>query len=413
MTRSQGLSTKSAPETLARHPSAEFGYDMYSTMSTSSSHYPTSSAHRTASNGNYTASPAPRPSRKRRRDPLPKLVEQVVEYEPSEYVTAISENADSTTTNPALLAHGLPANYQDSTHLSVATAPMLDRSYSYDSSSSPSTPATALTDASTLSSQMMSRNGSIASTQSAVNNSFIQAVDMLRFNSNMSNFSFTGGDSKTPYDVSADFSDEGLGAFTSSHQSDQKYLVAHDGQDLDLDISPTSTFSFSSAPNSASFSSQLSPSSDTTLVVQNSWSSQSSDSDSSTSQSRSSRRHQEQIQRANNCPIAPKVDSSKKSAPMVRVESSDGSVQVKALISRKTPYQRPQHPKLFCPYCKDHPDGFRGEHELQRHTNRAHPSGIRKVWICEDICGNGEFLANCKACRTEKRYGAYYNAAAQ
>lgn len=406
MTRSGGLSIQSAPETLSRSPSHAFGHGMYSTMSTSSSRYPTPSAYRTETDGNYTASPATRASRKRHRHQLPK----VTEYDPSVYVATISEDTGLTTTNPAFLAHGLPANgYPDRSRLSVTTAPMLDRSYSFDSSSTPSTPA--ITEASTLSSQEMSRNGSIVSTHSPVNNSLCEAVDMIRFNSSHSNFSFARGDINAPFDVSADFCEDDLGACTQSYQSDQKYLVAHD-----QDLSPTSTFTFSSSnANSASFSSQLLTPSDATLIMNNSWSSQSSESDSSTSQSRSSRRQnlKEQIQRGNNCPIAPKVDTSRKPAPMVRVASSDGSVQVKALISRKAPYQRPQHPKLFCPYCNDHPDGFRGEHELQRHTNRAHPSGIRKVWICEDLFGDGQFLANCKACRTKKRYGAYYNAAAQ
>jgi hypothetical protein len=82
-----------------------------------------------------------------------------------------------------------------------------------------------------------------------------------------------------------------------------------------------------------------------------------------------------------------------------------------AMKPRYKAYQRPQHPKLLCPDCNDIPEGFRGEHELQRHKNRAH-SDRRKVWICVDSSNSG-FLANCKACRTQKRYGAYYNAAAQ
>jgi hypothetical protein len=40
--------------------------------------------------------------------------------------------------------------------------------------------------------------------------------------------------------------------------------------------------------------------------------------------------------------------------------------------------------------------------------------GTRKVWVCIDAVKDGKpFLHNCKACRTHKKYGAYYNAAAQ
>merc|ERR1711881_369149 len=88
---------------------------------------------------------------------------------------------------------------------------------------------------------------------------------------------------------------------------------------------------------------------------------------------------------------------------MIRVTSETG--EEKVLIPKNQDRQkRPAAPRLLCPHCSDHPDGFRGEHELQRHVSRAH-NKIRKVWVCVDSSPDGTFLANCKACRTKKRGG--------
>jgi hypothetical protein len=135
----------------------------------------------------------------------------------------------------------------------------------------------------------------------------------------------------------------------------------------------------------------------------------------SSTYSRQSRRDRD-IALAATRTIAPKAierdhqtESASSNAQMTRIKSADGSSKTVGVIS-KTPYVRPQHPKIHCPHCPERPC-FRGTHELDRHIARAHATR-RKGYICIDYSPDKKFLANCKHCRNKKVYGAYYNAAA-
>lgn len=273
---------------------------------------------------------------------------------------------------------------------------------SSDCSTSPSTPQTALMTPVTQSSNAMSR-------QSSLNTAFLDESS-LRVQSDLFSMPILPEDSALSFQSSCfDGSkfDSNFLTFTGPVASETVAFPAFSVSDASV--------------NALASSGQLQNESYLAEDMRRSTSNSSESNESVTSArssfSRQSRREREINAAAASRPLAPKASppvaeavSAPSNVQMAQIQSSDGSSKTVGVIS-KTPYVRPSHPKIMCQHCNERPDGFRGTHELDRHIARAH-AAVRKGYICVAPSFNETFLDNCKHCRNQKVYGAYYNAAA-
>ena len=331
------------------------------------------------------------------RQYLPRVPEVLVYDNPADYIRS-TNFTDNYYSQPTTMLHSQRPRH-NSSRLSLSPNQNSFFGNMPPLSQSPGTPTTdELTNAPTFTSGMSRQS-------SHVSGSLCGGVDMMNLHSQQSNssdWSLIGESSPLNIQHSLDFPND---SSTSLSISSPLFESPNSINSHPYQISPMPSFTATAVPPCS------------TTVEHDQMKRSSSSESNASSQSRHFRRRQEQIAQGSR-PIAPKIsdevtEMSRQSSSdqrMIRIKSADGSIQEKMPIS-KTIHSRPAHEKLKCTKCNEKPDGFRGPHELQRHTDRAHRM-LRKAWVCVDVSRNKDFLSNCKACRQNKKYGAYYNAAA-
>ncbi|KAL6812786.1 hypothetical protein V8C40DRAFT_257178, partial [Trichoderma camerunense] len=105
-------------------------------------------------------------------------------------------------------------------------------------------------------------------------------------------------------------------------------------------------------------------------------------------------------------------EGSSSAAPIVASRQAIAGRSSGRLSGRLSSDQRRKSSKFLCTICNDHPGGFRGPHELDRHMRRHESNKMTRKFICRDPTSLGikpdiqaiNSLSNCKSCLAQKQY---------